>query len=488
MSRILFATSEAHPLMKTGGLADVAGSLPRALKSLREDVRLLMPAYPDAIARAQHVKTATRFDIAGYAITLLETRLPGTQVKTWLVDCPALFDRPGNPYLNADGEPWIDNAERFHVLCRVAVEVACDRAGLDWRADLVHCNDWQTGLVPAFLQGEADRPATVFTIHNLAYQGLFPYEKFVSLHLPPAMWTHHQLEFHGQLSFIKGGLVFADRLNTVSPTYAKEIQSPEFGNGLDGLLRHRSTALNGILNGINGDEWNPNRDEHTAAPFNANTLTGKTTNKLALQSAFGLVQNSKPALIGNVGRMVEQKGVDLVVQALPQLLAHPVQVVILGSGATIYEDALTELARQYPKQLAVKIGYDEKLAHLLEAGSDMFLMPSRFEPCGLNQLYSLRYGTLPIVRRVGGLADTVIDASPSNLVSGEATGFVFDKATKDALLTCTERAIKCFGDQKLWRRMQRTAMRQDHSWRHSAHEYVSLYTLAMQAAKSKQKA
>jgi len=475
--KILFVVSEAHPLIKTGGLADVAGSLPAALASLKADVRLLLPAYPDAVARAGKLKPVVQFSVAGLAspVRLLEGRLPGTRVVIWLVDFPPAYDRPGNPYLDSRGLPWVDNAMRYALLARTAVMLALGQLSLEWRPQIVHCHDWQTGLVPALLAQKKNRPATVFTIHNLAYQGLFPRDTFNLLGLPASLWSMEGLEFYGQLSFIKGGLAFADRLTTVSPGYAREIQTPEFGAGLDGLLRRRAGRLTGILNGIDEKLWNPARDPLLAKRYSGRRLRDKVPNKLALQREFGLPEDPKTPLIGMVGRMVHQKGIDLVLETLPGLMHRPLQLVILGTGDAGYEEALRAQATRYAEQLAVRVGYDESLAHLIEAGADMFLMPSRFEPCGLNQLYSLRYGTIPIVRRVGGLADTVTGATEANLKAGKATGIVFDEARGGALLASVDRALALKKNTKRWKQMMLTGMRQNFSWRHSATEYLQLY-------------
>lgn len=481
MPNILFVASEAHPLIKTGGLGDVAGSLPVALTSRQADVRLLLPAYREAMARAGKLKTVARISLAGLPspVRLLEARLPGSRLIVWLVDFPPAYDRPGNPYLDSRGLPWSDNAMRFALFARVAVAIALGRTRLKWRPDVVHCHDWQTGLVPALLAQEKKRPATVFTIHNLSYQGLFPYDTFVALGLPAALWSAQGLEFYGQLSFIKGGLVFADRLTTVSPTYAREIQTPEFGDGLDDLLRRRADRLTGILNGIDGETWNPARDPFLAKRYSASRPRDKLPNKLALQREFGLPVKPETPLIGMVGRLVQQKGIDLVLESLPALMQRPVQLVLLGSGAAGYEAALRTQAVRYAGRLAVRIGYDERLAHLIEAGADIFLMPSRFEPCGLNQLYSLRYGAIPIVRRVGGLADTVVDATEENLNAGKATGIVFEPARGDALLDAVDRALTLQKNPRRWNQMIRSGMLQDFTWRRRATQYLRLYGQAL---------
>lgn len=475
--KILFASSEAHPLIKTGGLADVSGALPKALRDLKQDVRLVLPAYQDLLPRAGQLTEVARLSISGSdePVRVLEGILPGSQVPVYLIDAPRCFDRPGNPYTGADGKDWPDNAQRFAVFCRAIVELAQDRAGLNWQPDRVHCNDWQTGLVAALLSQETARPATIFTVHNLAYQGLFDQSHFKTLGLPDSWWSMHQLEFHNQLSFIKGGLVFADALTTVSPTYADEIRTPEFGCGLDGLLVQRSAQLTGIINGADYSQWDPARDPLLEAHFSRSKLKGKYANKQALQELFGLTDDAKLPLFAHVGRLVEQKGIDLVLDILPELMSRPLQLAMLGSGHAQLEAALRKAQAQYPGRLGIRIGYDEALAHRIEAGADMFLMPSRFEPCGLNQIYSLRYGTLPIVRRTGGLADTVVDATPAALSDGTATGFVFDSADADALLACIDRSLQLYAKRGAWTRVLKTGMAQDFSWTRSAKRYIELY-------------
>lgn len=481
MSKVLFVTSEAAPLIKTGGLADVCGNLPVALQKLRWSVRLMLPAYPAAVRNAAPVKTIAQLQIPGIAgeIQLLEGKLPGTRLPVWLVNYAEAFSRDGNPYVDDKGLDWPDNAERFALLARVAVEISQGRAGLHWRPDIVHCNDWQTGLIPALLSQEIHRPATVFTIHNLAYQGLFPTSTFQSLGLPAALWSHDGLEFHEQLSFIKGGLAFADQLTTVSPSYAKEIQTPSFGCGLEGLLQHRAEALTGILNGIDDKEWNPETDPHITRTYTANTLNNKALNKRTLQKFFALPDKSDVLLLGSVGRLVPQKGIDLLLEILPELSKQPIQLVLLGSGDKSLELALQKAAQQYPDTLSIRLNYDETLAHRIEAGADAFLMPSRFEPCGLNQLYSLRYGTLPVVHAVGGLKDTVIDATQTTLGNGTATGFLFNQPDPDTLLKAIFRALNLYTNKTQWQQVAKTAMQQSFNWEVSAHLYAKLYRLVL---------
>ena len=480
MQRILFVSSEAHPLVKTGGLGDVAGSLPAALHHMGKDVRLVMPAYPAALEKAVDLHPVATLTIFGAPapVRILAGSMPDSGVALWLVDSPAHFERPGNPYVAPDGHDWHDNAARFATFCRAVVELAQDRAGLHWRPEVVHSNDWQSGLVPALLSRESHRPATIFTIHNLAYQGNFNREAFDLLGLPEDLWNMDGVEFYGQFSFIKGGLAYADRLTTVSPTYAREIRTGAFGYGLEGLLEHRAEHLTGILNGVDYHTWNPHSDPLLAAHYDADHLDGKSGNKRALQGQYGLPERPDLPLIGMVCRLVEQKGIDLILGALPWFLDRPLQVVLLGTGTPYFEQAVRELAERFAHSFSPRIGYDEGLAHLVEAGADMFLMPSRFEPCGLNQLYSLRYGTVPIVRRTGGLADTVQDASPEALGNGSATGFSFDAATPEGLAAALDRALNLYGERPAWEALMRSGMARDYSWEASATHYLALYEQA----------
>ncbi len=480
MQSLLFIASEAIPFCKTGGLGDVAASLPAALAEQGYDVRVLLPGYPAALekARTGMAFELCQMEVGGYPLRLIETVLPGSKVCHWLIDCPALFDRPGNPYLDDSGQPWDDNHRRFALLCRVGVELAMDRAGLQWRPGIVHCNDWQTGLVPALLKLENAPPASVFTLHNLAYQGLFSHQSFVDLQLPVQLFSPEGLEFHGQMSFIKGGLLLADRINTVSPSYAREIQTPALGYGLDGLLRHRSAALSGILNGIDVDVWNPATDPLLVKNYDQRTLADKRHNKDALLVQYGLDTTGNRPLLGFVGRLVEQKGVDLLLAAIPELVEAGARFIILGSGEQHLERHLTQLAQTYPGEVAVVAGYDEALSHRIEAGADIFVMPSRFEPCGLNQMYSLRYGTVPVVHRCGGLADTVVDCNPASLEDGSANGFSFDHADVGGILYAAHRALECYRDPATWQRLQREGMSRDWSWRRSALAYQQLYQQA----------
>lgn len=484
--KILFVASEAYPLVKTGGLGDVAYSLPHALAARGADLRLLLPGYRALLRQLDQVRILGWLDVRGaegiVSARILETRHPDFEFPLWVVDCPPLFDRPGNPYVNAGGQDWPDNAERFAVFARVAALLAGDALELGWRPDVAHAHDWQTGLVAAFLADRPDRPKTVFTIHNLAYGGYFSHGDFVRLQLPSHWWSPEGVEFHGGFSMLKAGIVYADAVTTVSPTYAREITTPEFGYGLDGLLLSRAYKLHGILNGIDATIWNPATDAFLPAHYSMGRINpGKRRNKQALLDRFAAPMDEaalQTPLFGLVGRLVEQKGIDWVLAALPTLLAETdARFAILGSGQAAYEQKLTRLAKQHPERVFVEIGYDEPLAHLIEAGSDIFLMPSRFEPCGLNQMYSLRYGTPPVVYRTGGLADTVVDADAATLADATANGFVFDAPDVAAFLDAIRRALSLYAQPAAWRRVQQAGMGRSFDWRDSAGHYLALYAM-----------
>ncbi len=466
----LFIAPECAPLTKTGGLGDVCAALPPALRALGIDVRVLLPGYGEVL-ESLRARELFRGVLLGSEVRLLEGELPGG-LPAFVVDSPALYVRPGGPYVCAQGEDWPDNALRFGVLSRMAALLAGKQSPLPWRPDLVHCNDWPGAPAAAFLRFDASPAASLVTIHNLAFQGLFERTWVERLGLPAHSYAFDGVEFHGRMSFLKAGLSYAGRINTVSPTYAREIQAPEHGCGLDGLLRHRAGVLSGILNGIDTGAWNPATDPHLAQPYDADHLEGKAANKAALQRRLGLAADPAVPLFGQVGRMTEQKGVELLLQAAGSL-ASLGQLAILGSGDRQLEQALAELARRHPGRVAVQVGFDERLAHLIEAGADLFLMPSRYEPCGLNQMYSQRYGTPPIVHATGGLADTVQDGS---------TGFAFRGFTAADLLEAAGRALRCYAQPAAWRAVLRAGMQRDFSWNAAARRYADLYrTLAMRA-------
>jgi len=471
--RVLFCVSEAVPLAKTGGLADVGGALPAALAELGTDVRLAMPRYRSIASTGWRTASAVEVSLGSERIpvTIVDGKMPDTGVPLWLVDQPRMFDRDG--LYGEGGRDYPDNLARFTCFCRALL------AWLEhgtWRPDLIHCNDWQTALIPAVLAaGPAPRPPALLTIHNLAYQGLFPADQFPVTGLPASMYSMDALEFWGQINLLKGGLVFSDLLNTVSETYAREIQTAEFGAGLDGVLRDRADDLFGILNGVDYRVWDPAHDPLIPARYTIDDLTGKRIGKEHLQREFGLYERPDIPLIGMVTRLVDQKGLDLVASGADEIISMGAQLVVLGAGDPRHEQFLEEMARRHRRRVGVRIGFDNALAHRIEAGADLFLMPSRYEPSGLNQLYSLRYGTVPVVRRTGGLADSIIDATPEAARAGTANGFVFTDYTPQALLDAVRRALDAFQTPRAWRRLQAAGMAADFSWAASAKKYLALY-------------
>jgi len=476
--RILFATSECASLVKTGGLGDVSAALPAALARLGVDVRILLPGYRQVLALLPGYREVARIapmaDFPGSR--LLQGRM-ASGVPLYALDCPELYERPGGPYQDASGSDWSDNALRFGLLSRVAALLGSVGGPLDWQAQVVHCNDWQTGLAPAHLRYAAGaRAATLQTIHNLAFQGIFEAEFVAALGLPAASFSPNGVEFYGKLSFLKAGLQFADAITTVSPGYALEIQSEALGFGLDGLLAARKDSLYGILNGIDTDLWNPATDSLIASRYTADTLASKPINKRALQRRLGLSPSPSVPLFAVVSRLTAQKGLDWLLEIAPQLLALPAQLALLGGGGDPQlERGFLALAQVHAGQASTTIGFDEGLAHLIEAGADAFLMPSRFEPCGMNQMYSQRYGTPPIVRATGGLADTVVDCTAATLADGSASGFVFREPSAPALLAAVERAARAWRDGTTWPALQRNGMARDFGWEPSARRYAAIY-------------
>jgi starch synthase len=486
--RVLHASAEIYPWVKSGGLGDVAAALPPALIALGADIRLLLPGFAgflDAFARMTDVvRLATPF--AAERVRVVRANLPGSGRIAYLVDHPAFYDRPGNPYAGPDGSDWPDNHRRFGLFGWLAAALARG-ADADWRPDLLHCHDWHAGLAPAYLAATPPpdrRVRTIFTIHNLAYRGEFPGARFAELALPPEFFAVDGVEFFGGVSFLKAGLFYADRLTTVSPTYAREIETPAFGSGLDGLLRSRSGALSGILNGVDPTLWDPRRDANLPQGYGLDdAATGKRPAKQALQRRLGLEQNHEALLLGVVSRLTPQKGLDLLLPLIPELVSSGHQLALLGSGDIDLERGLVAAAQAYGGHVAVALGYDEALSHLIIGGADLLVMPSRFEPCGLTQLYALRYGTLPLVRRVGGLADTVVDADALSLADGTATGFAFDEESAPGLGAAIERAAVLFRQPQLWQSVMRRAMTRDFSWEAAARRYLALYReLCPQAA------
>ena len=475
---VLFATPECAPLAKTGGLGDVSAALPAALRAIGADVRVLLPGYAGVLEAAPRGAELARLSVLGADVRLVESRLPNG-VPLILVDAPALYSRAGGPYQTADGDDWEDNPRRFGVLSKVAALLGSGESPLAWKADVVHCNDWPTGLAPVYLKdARGPRASSLITIHNLAFQGVFDYDDIGFLDLPAASRGTEGVEFYGRASFLKGGLVCADAINTVSPTYAREIQTHELGFGLDGVLRHRRERLFGVLNGIDTSVWNPEADTLIAAKYGAGSLDGKLANKRALKERVGLGGPDDVPLLATVARLTHQKGIDLLVDALPQLVALPAQVIVVGAGDRVLAQRLRGACKRFPESIAIFIGFDESLAHLVEAGADAFLMPSRFEPCGMNQMYSQRYGTPPIANRTGGLLDTIVDYPPS--ASGEgrgegSTGFLMKHPDAAGLVEAARIAANVFREPSRWKILQRNGMKRDFGWTRAAHEYVGIY-------------
>jgi len=427
--RTLFVSSEIYPLAKTGGLADVSAALPKALTALGVEMRLLLPGYPKAIEAAAN--KSVRVELADFMgagpLRLIAARTPDTALPIWLVDCPSLYRRSGGPYQDENGQDWPDNARRFAIFNHVAAQLSLGVLVADWRADIVHANDWHAGLLPAILaETPGQRPKSVFTIHNLAYQGLFPADLYSQLGLSGDLFGPDGLEFYGQISFLKAGIRYSDRVTTVSPTYAREILTAEYGCGLEGLLQRRASDLIGILNGVDYGIWDPATDPHLAGNFTVRNIAGKRTCKRALQSELGLEADAEAALVVFLSRITEQKMADVVADALPGIVESGAQCALLGDGDRALEERFGHAARRHPGRIAVRIGYHEPLAHRLVAGGDILLHPARFEPCGLTQLYAMRYGTLPVVRSTGGLCDTVVDATGRSIRHATATGFAFE--------------------------------------------------------------
>ncbi len=484
--KICFVSSEVSPFAKTGGLADVAAALPAALKNMEQDVRLMMPKYRMINDRKYVLRDVIRLrevhvELGGKVRTASGKTafLPNTKVHVYFLFIPELFDRKGIYQDPATGKDFEDNAERFAYFSKAVVETL---KLLYWQPDIIHCNEWQTALIPYYLKTVyADEEffqgtKTVLTLHNLAYQGIFP------LDLAPQLGIEENeaqpggaFELNGQLNLLKGGILYADAITTVSERYAQEITTAEFGFGLEGVLKQRQKDLYGILNGVDYSVWNPETDRYLAAKYDAKSLDKKVENKKALCNQFKLPFQAETPLIGMVTRLVEQKGIDLVVDGIDELMKRGIQMVILGTGEEKYQTALKAAAEKYPEQLAVHFKFDEKLAHLIEGGADMFLMPSRFEPCGLNQMYSLKYGTVPIVRETGGLADTVENVDPQ---TGKGTGFTFQEFSVEAMLDAVDRALAAFQDKATWAKIQKAGMRKDFSWESSAKKYLKVYEKA----------
>ncbi len=483
--RVLFITSEVYPLCKTGGLGDVSAALPAALRALQMDVRLLLPGYPQVLAGVKYKSKVAEFNELPHfpPASLLSARLSLSKtehIPVFVIDCPGLYRREGGPYMDEFGRDWPDNALRFGLLSKIGAILSSDASPIAWRPHIAHCNDWQSGLTPAYLHFHAgEKAATLMTIHNLAFQGIFPPGSTVQLGLPSSSFDIHGIEYYGNVSFLKAGLYYADHITTVSPHYAEEIQTAPLGFGLQGLLAGRHQTLTGIVNGIATHEWNPETDPHLAKNYSSKRLADKAANKSALQQHMELTVDAHIPLFGVVSRLNHQKGTDLLIQIASQLAAMPAQLVVLGSGDAELEHQLSMLALTHPGMIAVHIGFNESLSHLIEAGADCFLMPSRFEPCGLNQMYSQHYGTPPIVHTTGGLVDTVVDCTQKTLANKSASGFLFAPVTADNLLDAAERAVTAYHDKKTWQRLQKNGMTKDFSWHASAAAYREIYQLLL---------
>lgn len=477
-ARILFVTPELAPWAKSGGLAEISRDLPRALAATGLDVRLLVPAYPALAAAFPDARCVAEFPAPGGALAparLLEAR---HGLPIYLVDCPVYFSREGL-YQSPGKTDWADNHLRFGLLARVAAILGGPGSPLKWRPHVIHCHDWQGGLTPAYLAlRDGGHVATVMTIHNLAYQGVFPPHVLDELGISREAFTIDGLEYYGNVSLLKAGLSYATRLTTVSPTYAREIQEPELGFGLDALLRRRAADLTGISNGIDLAQWDPAHDAYIDHTYDAAHSEGKLGNKLALQRECGLPVDRQVPLFGMVSRLVWQKGIDLLIEAAPAIIRMGAQIVVHGEGHRDLEEALSALAARHPREISVRIGFDEKLNHRVVAGADAFLLPSRYEPCGLTQLHSMRYGTLPVSHATGGLADWVVDTHAENLRAGTATGFSFTPLTAEQLAATVERALDAYRAPLLWRTLQRHAMARDCSWKAPAAAYIDVYRAA----------
>jgi starch synthase len=466
--------SEIFPLVKTGGLADVIGALPAALAEQGVTVRTLIPGYPAVTGAIDQVQTVrSDSDLFGGAARLLAARAAGLDLL--VLDAPHLYAREGNPYLGPDGRDWPDNAIRFAALSLVAAEI-CGGALQGYAPEILHVHDWQTGLAPAYLHYRGGpRPGTVMTVHNLAFPGKMSRDVLGLLGLPPQSYAIDGVEFHGTISLLKAGLQFADRITTVSPTYATEICSEEAGMGFAGLLRARANVLSGILNGIDTEVWDPSTDTLLAAPFDRTTLARRGANKAALQARLGLDQDATAPLFGVVSRLTWQKGTDLALACLPVLRELGAQLALVGAGEAGIEAGFRAEAAQAPNRIGCVIGYDEALAHMVQGGSDALLVPSRFEPCGLTQLCALQYGAVPVVARVGGLADTVIDANAAALAAGVATGVQFAPVNGAMLELALRRTVALYREPSVWHTLQENGMAAEVSWRGSARQYAALY-------------
>ena len=473
--KILHICSEMYPLIKTGGLADVMGSLPYAQQAAGNDVRILLPLYPQVAERIGPTDEVVKLGTFAGIVSIRFAKFNGLGV--YLADAPHLFQRPGNPYHDANYLDYADNYKRFAILGYLGAQLS---EGLDhwWgRADILHAHDWQGGLACAYLKSWDSPVKSMFTVHNIAYPGRFQPHHLHEIGIPWEFFQSDGLEFYGEISYLKAGIYYADKVTTVSPSYAHEITEQIAGGGMHGLLqaRERQGRLHGVLNGVDDSVWNPESDEHIIAPYRPSYMHGKAKNKAELQRLFHLPEEKEPMLMVMVTRLTEQKGTDFLLDRIDEIMQLPVQLVVLGSGSPHLEYLLNEARSRYPEKIGVYIGYHEELSHQIIAGGDVILVPSRFEPCGLTQLYGLKYGTLPLVRKTGGLADTVVDSTKENIERRTATGFVFKQPNSDEFVEAVQRAVNLWKKQKLWSSVRQNALAQDFGWAKAADAYQALY-------------
>jgi len=481
--KVLSVASEAFPLIKTGGLADVVGALPSALTGCGVEMRVFLPGYPEVLSQVKKPPKAIKLPkVLGTEGRILPVLVSG--IDCLILDVPELFDRPGGPYTDVGGNDHADNWRRFAVFSKAAALVA-DGLVPSWRPDIVHVHDWQAALVPLYMEttGASGTP-TVMTVHNLAFQGQFDSKHFALMELEKSAFAMDGLEYYGDISYLKAGLHRAHAITTVSPTYAQEIRTPEFGMGLEGVVNARSGDLFGIVNGIDTDIWNPASDPHIAGHFDTARRTKRKVNQKALIEHFELDKQAKGPIFTLITRLTWQKGIDVLIESIDDIVAMGGRLAILGSGDKALEGALLGAAARHRGKFGIQLGYDEPLSHLLQAGGDAILVPSRFEPCGLTQLYGLRYGCVPVVARTGGLADTIIDANEAALAAGVATGFQFGPVTADGLRQTVRRVIRTFDDKKTWSRIQQNGMRADVSWTRSAESYTQLYQALIEKSRT----
>lgn len=471
--RVLSVTSEIFPFVKTGGLADVTGSLPKALAPLGIETTSLIPGYPNVMRQLQSAVPLVAFDsLLGEKASLLHTRIEG--LSLFVLDAPTLYDRPGGPYVDERGIDHPDNWKRFAALSLAAAEIA---GGVlpGWRPDLVHTHDWQSALASVYMRERGCSTPVVLTIHNLAFQGQYPASLLDELGLPPEAYSMDRMEYFGDISFLKGGLQTADAITTVSPTYAREILTPRFGMGMNGVLNERVSVLRGIVNGIDLDVWDPSTDPHLPRNYDINSLRRKRENRAVLLERFRLDPSGAGPVFSAVSRFTWQKGIDMLAETADEVIHNGGRVIVFGQGDREIEQALLDTASRFPGRMAVHIGYDEPTAHLIHGGSDAIVQPSRFEPCGLTQLYALRYGCVPVVSRTGGLSETIIDANDAAMSARVATGFQFHPVTTDGLRLALRRALQTYADPKMWARLQNQGMKAKFSWERSARQYAAVY-------------